>query len=167
MKRLNSLFLALLMVLAINGLCYGWGSQGGDGSDYKQLQETAVFYNNSGKALSAGTVVILDSTATAGSTLGAYVTRATAADSVLVVGVVKSISAADGTPVVVVTKGPVDTLCSDSSDAITTLTAVGTTSLASKTGECGGGTNLGIALEAGAGTDGDTLMVWIDPTGAD
>ncbi len=165
MKKLF-IFSALLIVsiLAVSGVAFGWGSQGGDGSDYGQLQETAVFYNNSGAKMVHGQAVVLDSTGTAGSTLGAYVTTLKTADSVLVVGVVKS-PAADGTPVVVVTKGPIDTLVADSTDAVTTLTAVGTST--TELGAVGGGTNLGIALEAGDSTDGSYLFVWVDPTGAD
>lgn len=168
MKKLLFLFFALFVSFAsVQDKAYGWGATGGDGTNYLAIQEVAVFFNNSGATMSAGDVVILDSTGTAGTTLGAYVTKATAADSVLAVGVVKSTSVADQRPVAVVTKGPVDTRCSDSSDAVTTLTAVGTSGIASQPGYCGGGTNLGIALEAGAGTDNDTLMIWVQPTGAD
>ena len=82
-------------------------------------------------------------------------------------GVVKSVSAADQTPVIVVTKGPVETTCSDSSDGVTQFAAVGLSGTAGRGNECGGGTNLGIALEAGDGTNSDELRVWVDPTGAD
>ena len=139
----------------------------GDGSYFGDLQETGVFFNNAGGELSAGDVVILDtagSGVTAGTTLGAYVTTTTSADSVLVVGVVKSRTSADQTPVVVVTAGPVDTRCHDASDGVSINTAVGSATTARK---CGGGTNLGVALEAGTGFDNDLLMVWIAPTGGD
>lgn len=177
MKKYLMLFALLIVsVFAFNGVAYGWGSTGGDGSDYGQLQETAVFFNNSGGKLVHGMAVVLDldstasSTApvkiapTAGTTLGSCVETTTDADNVLVVGVVK-VASENQTPVVVVTKGVIDTLANDSSDAVTTATAVGTTTASG--GSIGGGTNLGIALEAGAGTDADYLMVWVDPTGAD
>ena len=166
MKKFNILALLFVGILTINGVAFGWGSTGGDGSDYGQLQETAVFFNNSGVKVVHGNPVVLDldgTGVTAGTTLGSYVERINGADSILAVGVVKHPSL-NQTPVVVVTKGPIDTLAADSSDAVTSGSAVGTST---RPGEIGGGTNLGIALEAGAGTDGDYLFVWVDPTGAD
>jgi len=159
-------------VLAYSGVCFGWGATGGDGSRFAQVQETAVFLNNSTTTMSAGQVVILDSSGTAGTDLGSAVTHVNAADSVLVVGVVKSVLVQAAQPVVVVTKGPIDTQCADSSDAVTTVTAVGTTASGDSGGTngiglCGGGTNLGIALEAGDGTDTGNIFVWVSPTGAD
>ena len=144
---------------------------GGDGSNFGALQETAVFFNNSGATLSAGQVVVLDTNGTgvaADTTLGAYVELSSSADQVPVVGVVKSTSSLDQTPVVVVTEGPVDTQCADSSDAVTINVAVGTSAgVGNATGVCGGGTNLGFALEAGSGANGDKLYVWVAPTGGD
>lgn len=167
MKKLFSLSALLFAAsMAFSSAVFAWGTTGGDGSNYGQLQETAVFFNNSGVKLVHGNAVVLDldgTGVTAGTTLGAYVERTTSADSVLAVGVVKHPSV-DQTPVIVVTKGPIDTLAQDSSDAVTSGSAVGT---ATTPGTIGGGTNLGIALEAGAGTDGDYLFVWVDPTGAD
>lgn len=168
MKKL--FLIAALLLGGFSGNAYAV-SGGGDGSNYAQLQETGVFFNNSGATLSAGQVVILDTAGTgvaANSTLGSYVTLVSGADSVLAVGVVKSTESANQTPVVVVTEGPVDTYCADSSDAVSINTAVGTTSDAQgMTGRCGGGTNLGIALEAGSGGNFDKLFVWVSPTGAD
>ncbi len=176
-KKYSYLALLCAFVLAFSGAkAYGWGSASGDASDYRQLQETAVFFNNSGKTLVAGDVVILDTAragVATGTTLGAYISTtldghvpaATAADNVLVVGVVKSTSIADQRPIVVVTKGPALTLCDDSADAVSNYTAVGTSG--SNSERCGGGTNLGIALEPGDGTDDDEIIIWVSPTGAD
>src|SRR3990167_2257617 len=168
----------LLSVFAFSGIstnAYGWGSASGDGSDYRQLQETAIFFNNSGATLSAGDVVVLDvdgEGVSTGTTLGSYVTTTEqeadthyGADSVLAVGVVLSTSVADQRPVAIVTKGPALTTCDDSTDAVTEFTAVGTQSYTANSAACGGGTNLGISLEAGAGTDSDSLIIWVDPTG--
>lgn len=178
MKKFYFIIFALLFAvcLAFNGAnkVYGWGTTAGDGSDFRQLQETAVFFNNSGQTMSAGQVVLIDLDGTgvaANTTLGAYVELAAAsgADSILVVGVVKSTTAIDQGPVVVVTKGPVDTMCADSSDAVTSGSAVGTSGH-TLLGQCGGGTNLGVALEAGDGADATTaanVFIWVDPTGAD
>jgi len=168
MKKLFMLSTLLFVsILAISGVAFGWGVTGGDGSSYKQLQEIAVFYNNSDLTLYHGDTVILDSTGTADTTLGSYVTVTSSADSVLAVGVVVQKSLAD-TPVAVCTKGPAMTRIDDSSDAVTTLTAVGTSGGSGVTNHnAGGGSNLGIALEAGNGTNNDEIIVWVDPTGAD
>jgi hypothetical protein len=174
MKKLFLIAALLLGVVLNSKAAFAWGSAGGDGSSFAALQETAVFFNNSGATLSAGQVVILDTAGTgvaADSTLGAYVTLVNAADSARVVGVVKSTSVADQKPVVVVTKGPIDTQCADSGDAVSINTAVGTTTIGTSGGSngvglCGGGTNLGVALEAGDGTNSGKLYVWVDPTGA-
>lgn len=165
MKKLFMLSTLLFVsILAISGVAFGWGVTGGDGSSYKQLQEIAVFYNNSDLTLYHGDTVILDSTGTADTTLGSYVTVTSSADSVLAVGVVVQKSLAD-TPVAVCTKGPVLTRIMDSRDAVTTLTAVGTSTIG--LGNAGGGSNLGVALEGGSGSDNDEIIVWVDPTGAD
>jgi hypothetical protein len=181
MRKLLSLAV-LLSVFTLSGIatqnCYGWGTATGDGSDYRQLQETAIFFNNSGSTLSEGDVVVLDvdgSGVTTGTTLGSYVTTTAdeddsghyGADSVLVVGVVKSSSVANQRPIAVVTKGPALTTCEDSTDAVTEFASVGTVALTSNEASCGGGSNLGIALEGGDGTDDDQIIVWVDATGAD
>lgn len=162
--------LLFALVFAFNGTAFGWGTTSGDGKNYQQVQETAVFFNNSGRHLGHGVAVILDTSGTgvsAGSyTLGSYVTVTNSADSLLAVGVVK-IPAADQSPVVVVTKGPIDTYAADSTDVVSSGTAVGTAGTIAESGMIGGGTNLGIALEAGAGTDRDYIVIWVSPTGAD
>lgn len=169
MKKYFSLVALLFaLVFAFNGVAFGFGSTGGDGSNYRALQETAVFLNASNATLTTGQAVILEtntSEITSGTTLGAAVTTVTSADSIMVVGVVSEGSYLDGTPVVVITKGPAQARCADSSDAIAGSAAVGTTTLSA--GYVGGGTNLGIALENGDGTDGDLAYIWVDPTGAD
>lgn len=164
MKKFSLFALLIALVVAVSGVCFA-----GDGSDYRQLQETGVFFNNSGEILSAGQVVILDTAGTgvsAGTTLGSYITLTASADSVLVVGVVseQQVTCLDQTPCIVVTKGPVDTQAYDSTDAVSINTAVGS---AAKKGLCGGGVNLGIALENGDAADTGKLVVWVAPTGAD
>lgn len=180
MRNHKTLFLALLMASIVvfgtakNG--FTWGAASGDASNYRQLQETAIMFNNSGGALVAGDVVILDNRnagVVTGTTLGAYITTTgqantvygdSLADHVMVVGVVLH-GAADQRPVTVVTKGPALTTVDDSSDAVSNRTAVGTSGATTK--RAGGGTNLGIALEPGDGTDGDQIIIWVSPTGAD
>src|SRR3990167_2833466 len=114
---LLSVSLAVLLSLSVTGKVWAWGATGSDGGNYEALQETAVFLNNSGTTMEAGDVVILDvyqSGVSTGTTLGSYVMianndAASQTDSILVVGVVKSTSVANDLPVVVVTKGPVNT----------------------------------------------------------
>ena len=166
-RKITSSLLAVFFVFALTGTAFAWGSSGGDGSDFGQLQEKAVFFNNSGGTLTSGTVVILDRSGTgvtAGTTLGAYVTTTTSDDSIDVVGVSVTGSSLDQTPIVVVTKGAVDTLCAGATDAPTSGVAVGTSSVA---GQCGTGTNLGVALEASATGDSALTFIWVSPTGAD
>lgn len=162
----------LVSIFVAKEVVYGWGASSGDGGRYTQLQETAVFFNNSGGVLSAGDVVILDTTGTgvsSGTTLGGYVTSTTSADSTLVVGIVKSVSSADQTPVVVVTKGPTPANCQNAAGTnVIAGTAVGSYTTART---CDSGTNLGIAIAPGAGLNylstGNQSWVWVDPTGAD
>lgn len=178
-KRLFSLAALLFAsVLAFSGVAFGWGSTGGDGSDYGQLQETAVFFNNSGKKMVHGQAVVLDldstasttdpvkSAITAGTTMGAFVeTLIAAADSDLAVGVVK-VASANQTPVIVVTRGPIDTLVQDATEGISAGSQVGTAG-SGTTGLVGVGTNLGVALEAGDGTNGSYLYIWVSPSNSD
>lgn len=181
MKKYLSLAI-LLCAVAFNGIAVqevqAWGSATGDGQEYRQLQETAIFFNNSGTTLTQGDVVVTDvdgDNVSTGSTLGSYVTTVSqefdgghyGANSILVRGVVLSTSVANQRPVVVVTKGPALTTCDDSTSAVSEFTAVGTVSRANDNPHCGGGTNLGVSLEAGDGTDGDQLIIFVEPTGAD
>jgi len=173
----------LLGAFAFSGIAvqevHSWGSASGDGTDYHQLQETAVFFNNSGSTLTEGMVVVLDTGGggvATGSTLGAYVTltgseqlSADSADSTKTIGVVKSVSVANQRPVVVVTRGPIDTLCADSGDPVSEGASVGTSGVLTKSGDglCGAGTNLGVALEAGDGTDTGKIMIWVQGIGSE
>lgn len=170
----------VLSVLAVSLLGYSqaahaWGTTGGDASRFSQVQETAVFFNNSGSTLAAGQVVILDtggSGVNTGTTLGSYVTRTsramtgevTRADATTAVGVVRN-TTLDQRPITVVTKGPIATTCDDSSDPVTIGASVGTS--AETNGSCGGGTNLGVALETGDGTDGDSIVIWVQGIGTE
>ena len=172
-KRLLTLALLLSAgIFAFNGTAYGWGTTGGDGSRYTQLQETAVFFNNSGGTLTAGDVVVLDTTGTgvsSGSTLGGYVTTTTTADNTLTVGVVKSVSVGDQKPVAVVTRGPVGANCDNANGTqVNVSVAVGTYTTA-KT--CDSGTNLGVALAGGDITNalvsGVKTWIWVQGIGTE
>ncbi|KKL15239.1 hypothetical protein LCGC14_2507580, partial [marine sediment metagenome] len=178
------LLLIPLIVFSLSGTVFGWGSTGGDGERYTQLQETAVFLNNTATSGAGdiddqtayhGMAMILDldgSGVSSGTTLGAYVEKPAQgsgdADSILVVGVVANASTAGfaaGFPVVIVTKGAAFAMIEDSSDAVTSGSAVGCGGIVGA-GNVGGGTNLGIALEAGDGTDADEIVIWVAPAGS-
>lgn len=165
MKKLFILSV-LLIGLVISGTVYPWGSTGGDGSSIYTLQETAVFFNNSGSTLWTGAVVVIDLTssdATTGTTLGSYVTVTNKTDSNLVVGTVK-IAADDNMPVVVITHGPADTSYQGSSDGHTSIgDTVGTTN---KNGYAGAGSRLGFIME-NITTDGSEAWMWINPHNAE
>ncbi|KKN70052.1 hypothetical protein LCGC14_0434990 [marine sediment metagenome] len=180
MKKLLSILLIPLLVFAFSGIAFGWGSTGGDGERYTQIQETAVFFNNTASAAYSdftvyhGQAVILDldgSDVSSGTTLGAYVEKpgenGSDADSILVVGVAQGGTTSGwlvSRPIVVITKGAALTQVSDLTDAITSGSAVGTAVTGG--GNVGGGTNLGIALEAGDGTDADEIIIWVAPAGS-
>jgi len=160
------------LILSFSGAAFAGLGGGGDASSYTQLQETAVFFNNSGGVLSAGDVVVIDTTGSgvaSGTTLGAYVTTTTSADSTLAVGVVKTRSVADQRPVVVVTRGPVGAFCQNSSGTnVVAGTAVGTYTTA---GACDGGTNLGVGIASGDLTDGKSTdsktWIWVQGIGSE
>lgn len=161
--RRNFILSVLLAMMLVSGTAFGWGTTGGDGSDVRQLQETAVFFNNSGMTLWTGAVVILDldsASLTTGTTLGSYVTLAEGVtDSRLVMGVV-AVEAADQTPVVVITHGPADTSYQGATDGHTIVgDAVGT---ANKKGYAGAGSKLGFIME-NVVTDCTEAWVWVNP----
>ena len=130
---------------------------------------TAV-YNDSGSAMTSGTVAIWDTgTDEAESTFGSYVTTTTTADSNLAAGVVYSDSILDQSFGVICVYGPIHALYANTTDGATDTagTAIGTTTV---DGQFGNGTGLGCLL--GAVTAGDTadrarVLIFVDPSGAE
>lgn len=149
------------------------------------------YFNNAGSALTSGTVVIFDRTGTgvnvgisgaltttptsAGrnnvdvdgtdgdvTNIGTYITTTSTNDVAGVAGVVDDNSCADQTYCRVQVFGPRLARCSDSTDAVTTGNAVGTTTVA---GTYGGGNGLGVALGACNAADGANDWVFIRPGG--
>ena len=166
MKKFKLLIALFAVSLFIPSAAYAWGGAAGDGKNYGQLQETAVVYNNSGSALTSGTVVVWDSTATAGSTLGAYVTTTSTADVIYAAGVVRDSSIAAGSSGVIVTRGPVQALIAGSSDgSISAMGAIGTAN--GVAGQVGSGTNLGFALQTSQSTNYHLMWIWVNPTNGD
>lgn len=166
---MNRKTLALLIVgLMVSGVTFGWSTTGGDGTRFSQIRETAVFHNNSGATITQGMIVVIDTTASAASTLGSYVTTTSTADSSGVVGVVLDASCADGTACVVVTKGVADTLILDATDPVATGNVIGTSTTTGYGGRWGTTTGtvgkLGRALENGDGTDTGFVYVYVNPS---
>lgn len=150
--------------------------------------EYEYYFNNSGAALTSGTGVIFDTTGTGvnlnvdtirganGSaakslvprsetdqtTIGTYITTTTTADSPLAAGIVDDNSIANQTYGVVQIFGPRVCIWQDSTDAVTSGSAVGTTTPA---GRIGGGNGMGVALEAGTGANGSLGWILIRPGG--
>ena len=153
------------------------------------------FFNNDGATLSSGNVVILnDSTGTgmnnvtesvegaAGTqrsemdvnasdgdvtNMGTYILRTVTADSPMVVGVIDDNTCADQTYCRVQVRGPRKVVCADSTDAVGVNTTVGTSGIIGECGDSttGAGGTLGVALEAGDGTNGDPIFIWIGNVG--
>ena len=149
------------------------------------------FFNNSGGALTSGSVAVYDRTGTgvnlsretgAGRSevdvnasdgdvdnIGTYITTTTTADSELVVGVVDDDSCTDQTYCRVQTRGPRLTRCTGA-DAPVAGDAVGTSATA---GECGDADNdadgtLGLAMQATQSlTVNQPIWVLIDPSRTD
>ena len=170
MSKRRILYSTLLVAicLAISGVAFPWGSTGGDGSRYAQVRETGVFYNNSGSTISDGMIVVIDTSGTAASTLGSYITTSSTDGASGIVGVALGDCAA-ATACVVVTKGPADTLVIDSgSNVIATGAVVGVSNTtgygwSSQGAADGVKAKLGRALEAGDGTSTGKVYVWVDP----
>ena len=104
MKKLFILF-ALLMLGVSTELRAETSTSTSSGTRYYENQVYITAYNDSGAAISSNQVVILDTTETAGTTLGAYVTRTTTANDSRVVGVTHD-SIPDGQAGAVCVRGP-------------------------------------------------------------
>ncbi len=175
--------LLLFCVLLFSGVVYSWSTTGGDGTRYAQIRETGVFFNNSGNIMVEGQIVTIDTRTVvsgtvglsgyaaivvADSTMGSYITTTTTADASGIVGVVLSTTCANQSSCVVVTKGAADTLVLDSSDPVSINQYVGTSTTRGIGGGWGdafgnGTGTLGMALEAGDGTDTGKVFVFVNP----
>lgn len=166
MKRLFGPFLALALVLMFTGPAFAWGP-GGDGTRYSQLPLVVNVYNNSGSALTSGAVVVWDTSATAGSTLGSYVTTTTTADNDLAAGVVFDDSIAASSSGRIVVWGPALVNYANGTDGTAVLsTACGTTTVAGQAGNAAADSaTLGTVLETDAvATDYHRVWIFVDPS---
>ena len=168
-QSIRILSVLLLTCLVFSGTVYPWGSAGGDGSRADSIREAAIFFNNSGGALVAGDIVVLDLTGTgvtAGTTSGAYVTTTTTADATHVVGVCQD-AALDQQSVRVITRGAALTNVLGLTDPVSTGSLVGTSTTAGFGGQHGSAKgvatgSVGIALDSTSGADAvDTAQIWV------
>ena len=88
MKKLSIFIISALLLLGLVSQVRAEQSpQTATGTRYQDNQVFTVAYNNYTSEISANSVVVLDTTATANSTLGAYITGTTTADDKYVFGV--------------------------------------------------------------------------------
>jgi hypothetical protein len=161
MKKLIAVSLAVLLLGSGQAFALQVSSDGNRGDANKIY--TAVF-NNSGAALTSGSVVIWDTAAgTNANNLGAYVTTTTATDSNLAAGVVHSDSIPNGGVGTAQIYGARRVLTANSTDRPTSAgTAVGTSAVA---GNAGSGTGLGVLLRtSGSGVNGELEWIFINPS---
>lgn len=138
------------------------------GDRYEEQQVMVYCYNNSGAEIQSNSAVIIDITATAGTTLGTYITTTTTTDSSYVFGVTDE-TISSGSVGRICVRGPhkVQFASEDTAaeDTVGTLTPAGkvetTTTTSNKDGI------LGLALAATAVTDRDygtdMWWIWVDP----
>ena len=163
--RATKFLIALAVLLMAGGTAFAGLQVSSDGVRGDAGQILTSVYNNSGADLTSGTIVVWDSTG-ADSTLGAYVTTTTSADSNLAAGVVVSDTILSGGVGTICVYGPVFALYANSTDGSTDTagTAIGTTTVA---GQFGNGTGLGCIL--GAVSAGDTadrvrVKIFVNPS---
>lgn len=145
-KKMVFLFAFVLMGLFCSQAKAENSATGFSGTAYKEQQVWVDVYNNSGAAINTCSVVIIDTTATAGTTLGAYATVTSSADSPYVLGVTDDVNGiASGSVGRVIVRGPAKCLLTQAthnagdSVATSTTSQAGyvTTSTTSATGKLG------------------------------
>lgn len=106
---MKKLFIVLLSALFIFGIAYQvraeQSSSSASGTNYYDNQVYTIGYNNSGADISSNSLVVIDTTGTAGSTLGAYITTTTTQGHNFVFGVTDEVIA-DGTSGRICIRGP-------------------------------------------------------------
>ncbi len=158
MKKI--LILTTIMVLMLTSVAFALQVQGIRSKDSHEAI-LLVVENTSGGALADGDVVVWDVTESTGT--NPAVTTTTSDDSVITAGVVME-AIADGEYGRIVVYGYHDAVkARDSSDALSAGGGIGTSGAVKL---AGGGTGLGISLEAGDGTDTGTIEAFITAMGA-
>jgi hypothetical protein len=169
MKKFSIFILFALLVLGFSAQVRAEMSpSSATGTSYLDNQVLTVAYNNSGSDITSKSIVILDTSATAGSTLGAYITTTSTADSKMVIGVIEDPTCTAGTSCRVAIRGPhavwftrTGAASLAEGDLVSTSTTAGrATEYSTSDGTAGG--ILGRALKASS-TDGDIWWVWLEP----
>ena len=135
------------------------------GDRFEEQQVIVMCYNNSGSDIESNAVVILDVSATEGSTLGTYITTTATADDSYVFGVTDEVIEAGEVGRICV-RGPHLVYDLDSTHAVrailATSTTVGrTTTYATSDGTTGG--QLGQVIDASVAEGVDYCTVWVNP----
>ena len=133
MKKINIIVLSALLVL---GLAFQVRAEqspsSATGTRYYDNQVFTMAYNNSGSDISSNNVVILDISGTDvadETTLGAYITTTTTADSVYVFGVTHDPNCVAGTSCRVCIRGPHKVMDTDSTHANGAILSTSTTAI--------------------------------------
>lgn len=135
------------------------------GDRYEEQQVWVYAFNNSGAIIQSNAVVTLDTTATAGTQLGTYITTSVTADDYRVFGVTgENIGIASVGKVCV--RGPKEVLDSDKTHALAAILACSTsrgetTTYSTSDGTTGG--YLGHVIGATSSLGEDYVWVWINP----
>lgn len=79
--------LSVLLAFSVSQVRAEQSPQTATGTRYQDNQVFTIAYNNGGASISADSVVILDTSATSGTTLGGYITTTTTADDYRVFGI--------------------------------------------------------------------------------
>lgn len=135
------------------------------GTRYQDNQVFTIAYNNSGAEIQSNSVVILDTTATENTTLGAYITTTTTADSAYVFGVTGE-TIASGASGRVCIRGPHRVLDTDSTHAAGAILATSTTAGKTTTYSTADGTTggyLGHVIGATSDLGANYAWVWVNP----
>lgn len=166
MRRL--MFFALALFLAGQSAVWASGMpQIGDATTTWRI--TATVYNDSGSALTSGSVVVWDTDDTELDNTGyPYITTTTTADDDWVAGVVADPTCPSGGLCDIVVYGWALTLIADSTDAVTEDQTVATSTVAGRAGDWDGGANecyLGLITEDKPGVSDDELSwVFVNPS---
>jgi len=166
MRKLSLFVLSALLVLGLSTQVWAEMSpSSATGSSYLDNQVYTVCYNNSGSEIQSHSVVILDTSATTGSTLGAYITTTTTADDYRVFGVTSETIAAGAVGRVCI-RGPHRVLDTDSTHALAAILATSTTAGQTTTYSTSDGTTggyLGHVIGATGDLGANYCWVWVNP----
>ena len=161
---MKKIFFIVLSALLLLGITQAWAEMSPSavsGTSYLDNQVYTIMYNNSGTNIAKNAVVILDTTGTAGSTLGSYITTTTSAGSQYVIGVTDEAIATASTGRIC-RRGPhlVNTATGETTGAtLTTSTTAGKADTGTSTSNQYGylGVNLG-------NSDTNVYWVWVNPS---